>query len=78
MGKIRAQVVITPAYLSLTETAAYFGMSLGTAKRDWPSWEKFGVVPSRYVNRSGRGRRLFFRRTELDRMMDQMKVIKPE
>lgn len=77
MGKTRAQVVITPAYLSLKDTAAYLGIGLSTSKRDWPSWEKFGVIPSRYVSSTGRGRRLFFRRTELDRMMDQMKVIKP-
>lgn len=77
MKKTHAPAAITPAYLSLKETAMYLGMGLSSAKRDWVSWEKFGVVPSRYVNSSGRGRRLFFRRAELDRMMDQMKVIQP-
>lgn len=78
MEKTRARAVTAPAYLSLKDTAAYLGMGLSTSKRDWPSWEKFGVIPSRYVNSTGRGRRLFFRRAELDRMMDQMKVIKPD
>lgn len=56
MKKTHAPAAITPAYLSLKEAAAYLGMGLSSAQRDWVSWEKFGVIPSFPVREQRRSR----------------------
>jgi hypothetical protein len=58
------------AYMNLKEAAEYLGIGESTAKREWPSWEKYGVIPSRFPVRN-----LKFKRTELDKMMDSLKVV---
>lgn len=56
-------------YLNLRQAAEYLGIGRATAIRLWPSWSKFGVVPSRYPQRT-----LRFKRADLDRMMEALKV----
>lgn len=58
------------AYLSLKESAEYLGIGESTAQRDWCSWEKFGVIPSRYP-----GRTLKFKKSDLDKLMEATKVV---
>lgn len=72
-------------YMNLRQTADYLGMSLSTAHRSYPTWVEHGVIPSRLrslvKNEKGsievrEGRNLRFKRSEIDRMMDQLKVVK--
>lgn len=56
-------------YFNLNQTAQYLGMGLSTVKRDWPSFSKYGVVPSRVGKRT-----LRFDKEQLDRMMERLKV----
>lgn len=65
-------IQISPEYLSGKQAAIYLGIGYSTLRRDWPSWTKLGVVPSRYNGR----KELRFKRGELDSLMDQWKVIK--
>ncbi|MBI5150149.1 MAG: helix-turn-helix domain-containing protein [Candidatus Omnitrophica bacterium] len=71
MGKTRAPAVITPAYLNLKQSAEYLGISEGHTKRIWPSWQRYGVVPARFPART-----LRFKRSDLDRMIESLKVVK--
>lgn len=57
------------AYMNLREAAHYLGIGESTAKREWPGWKEFGVVPSRYPKNT-----LRFKREDLDRMMESLKV----
>jgi len=57
-------------YLNLKQAAEYLGIGGSTAKRIWPSWIDHGVVPSRFP-----GNKLRFKRSELDRMMDLLRVV---
>jgi predicted DNA-binding transcriptional regulator AlpA len=61
----------TQQFLSLKETAEYLGIGERTAQRDWPSWERYGVVPSRMGSRV-----LRFKKADLDQMMESLKVVK--
>lgn len=63
---------IIPAYLSTKQAAEYLGIGYSTAKKNWPQWTKFGVVPSRLNGKA----ELRFKRSELDRLMDAWRVIK--
>lgn len=63
-------------YLNLKQAAEYLGIGESTAKNRkspayWCKWEKFGVVASRWP-----GRMLKFKRSDLDRMMEETKVTK--
>lgn len=60
-------------FLNLTEAAIFLGMKRTSAKA-WPSWIRWGVNPSRFPN----GRKLYFRKTELLKMMEKLKVQKGE
>jgi hypothetical protein len=56
-------------YLSLKESAEYLGIGESTVRKEWPSWEKFGIVPSRFPAQT-----LRFKKSDLDRLMDATKV----
>lgn len=58
------------AYLNLRETAEYLGIGESTAKKEWPRWQKYGVIPSRFPAKG-----LKFKRSDLDRMMESTKVV---
>lgn len=62
---------IAPAYYNLTQAAQYLGIGLATAQREWPGWEKFGVIPSRFPKRT-----LRFKKDDLDKIMDCLKLVK--
>lgn len=60
------------AYLNLKQAAEYLGIPYSTANRDWPGWEKHGVIPSR---RNGRVKGvLMFSRKDLDGLVESWKV----
>jgi hypothetical protein len=61
------------AYLNLRESAEYLGMGKSTLKRIWPSLERYGIIPSRFPART-----LRFKKTDLDRLMQETKVINRE
>lgn len=56
--------------LTAKEAAAYLGISYNTLKRDWPAFDKYGVVPCRYRG----GRILLFKKSELDQMIEKWRV----
>lgn len=56
-------------YLSLKQAAEYLGIGDSTAKKNWPTWEQYGVIPSRYPKRT-----LRFKRSDLDKLMELTKV----
>lgn len=60
---------IVQEYLSLKQSAEYLGLSESRAKVIWPGWAKYGCVPSRLSSRT-----LRFKRSDLDKMMEALKV----
>lgn len=68
-------IKISPEYFSAKQAADYLGIAYVTLKRDYPGWDRFGVIARRYNDRASTGK-LRFKRTELDQMMNQWKVIK--
>lgn len=56
-------------YLNLREAAEYLGIGESTAQRLWPSWIKLGIIPARYP-----GKRLRFKKSDLDKLIEQFKV----
>lgn len=57
-------------YLNLKQAAEYLGINESTASRQWPGWkERFNVVPSKLGKRT-----LKFKRSDLDQMMEALKV----
>ncbi len=57
-------------YLNLKESAEYLGIGASTAKREWPSWQRYGVIPARFPVKT-----LRFKRADLDRMIESLKVV---
>jgi predicted site-specific integrase-resolvase len=55
--------------MNLKQAAEYLGIAYITAQKGWPSWLKHGVVPARFPQRT-----LRFKREDLDKMMDLLKV----
>jgi predicted site-specific integrase-resolvase len=66
---------ISPEYLSAQQAASYLGIAYETLKKNYPQWMKFGVIARRFNNKADTGK-LRFKRSELDQMMDQWKVVK--
>ena len=62
---------ITPRYLTLRQCAQYASIPLRTFQKTWTSLTKYGLNPTRLPNG-----RLRFDRTEIDRVMQTLKVIK--
>lgn len=65
-------IQIAPEYLTTRQAATYLGIGYSTLLRDWPKWTDLGVNPSRYNGIKD----LRFKRSELDQLMDQWRVIK--
>lgn len=61
----------TQQFMSLKQASEYLGISYQTAKRDYRGWSKWGVSFHRY---NGQSNRLLFKRSELERMVDQWKI----
>lgn len=66
---------MTPACVNGKEAAKYLGIKYSTFSRDWPSWVRFGIVPSRY---NGNPHSITLWRIEdLNRLLDKWKVVTP-
>ena len=59
-------------YLNAKQAANYIGIAYSTLKRDWVKWTSQGVNPSRYMGT----KQLRFKRSDLDHLMHQWRVIK--
>lgn len=66
---------MSPAYLNLKKSAEYLGIGYSTIKdekKGYLTWEKYGVIPSKFPG----GRSVRFKITDLDRLMEKLKIIK--
>lgn len=70
-------ISIAPEYLNARNAAQYLGISYGTLMSDYPSWIACGVTPIRYGGRANTGH-LRFKKSELDHLMNQWKMIRTE
>ncbi len=67
--RMSTQIKPNQAYLNLREASQYLGIGESTAQHIWPSWEAYGVIPSRFPVKT-----LKFKKSELDQMLENLKV----
>lgn len=68
-------IQIAPQYLTARQASDYLGIAYVTLRKDYKSWFDLGVNPSRYGGKNDSGH-LRFKRSELDHLMDQWRLVK--